>query len=512
MLIWGIVYQQVENLTFEPRISARAVDLHPAVSFGSALLGAQLFGLAGALLGVPLAATAMAMLEIYKRRYELTAQTEERVAALVAPSAERAWGDKDDDDGPYAGPSPCRAPRPPPQTRRRDPRRPRRPRPRCRRRSRRPATARGPRRHRRQGAGMTSRPRRIGGIVLLVLAALLVPVAVIATWTARTVTDTDAFVARVAPVASSPEVQALIEQEMTDQITQAIDDRGRAAGHRAPSTRWPPPTSSRACCATSPAASGAAVETRTASIVAKVVEAPEFANGLRAGHPHRPRRPGRDPRGRRPNNGAVVTEGDTVSIKLATVGNAVRAELVNAGFSFVDRLPTLEASMPIATVEQLETWQGYYQLLKVLVWLGPLLVIVFAAAGDVAAPRRRGGRALVRRRGAARPRGRGRGVCACSSPARTDRLDRPGRRGRRPGRGGDVQRHAWCATRRSSASCWSSVLAVAGYLVARRVTGGAAPTADRLSARRSGEGGLGGQLRRPSRPRGSSCSRTTMSA
>ncbi len=99
VLLWGIVYQQVENLTFEPRISARAVDVHPAVSFGSAILGAQLFGLAGALLAVPLAATAMEMLEIYKRRYELTAQTEEQVAALVAPSADRGWGDYDEPGG-----------------------------------------------------------------------------------------------------------------------------------------------------------------------------------------------------------------------------------------------------------------------------------------------------------------------------------------------------------------------------------------------------------------------------
>jgi predicted PurR-regulated permease PerM len=102
VLIWGIAYQQVENLTIEPRISARAVALHPAVSFGAALLGAQLFGISGALLGVPVAATAMAMLEIYKRRYELTPETEERVAALVAPSAERAWGEGDqaEDDAP----------------------------------------------------------------------------------------------------------------------------------------------------------------------------------------------------------------------------------------------------------------------------------------------------------------------------------------------------------------------------------------------------------------------------
>ena len=41
----------------------------------------------------------------------------------------------------------------------------------------------------------------------------------------------------------------------------------------------------------------------------------------------------------------------------------------------------LNASIPIATVEQLDTWQGYYEVLKVLVWLGPLLVIAFGAAG-----------------------------------------------------------------------------------------------------------------------------------
>ncbi len=85
VLAWGIAYQQVENITIEPRISARAVDVHPAFSFGSALLGAQLFGLPGALMGVPFAATTMAMFEIYQRRYEVTEETEDRVAELVSP-------------------------------------------------------------------------------------------------------------------------------------------------------------------------------------------------------------------------------------------------------------------------------------------------------------------------------------------------------------------------------------------------------------------------------------------
>lgn len=80
ILIFAIVYQQIENITIEPRISARAVDVHPAVSFASALTGAQLFGLAGGLLGVPVAATLMALVDLYKTRYEISSATEAAAA------------------------------------------------------------------------------------------------------------------------------------------------------------------------------------------------------------------------------------------------------------------------------------------------------------------------------------------------------------------------------------------------------------------------------------------------
>lgn len=83
VLAFAIAYQQVENIFIEPRISSKAVDVHPAVSFASALVGAQLFGLAGATLGVPVAATIMAVFDIYKRRWEVSAATEEEVAALI---------------------------------------------------------------------------------------------------------------------------------------------------------------------------------------------------------------------------------------------------------------------------------------------------------------------------------------------------------------------------------------------------------------------------------------------
>lgn len=70
-LAWALIYQQIENLTFEPRISARAVDVHPAVAFGSVMLGAALFGVAGAFLAVPVCAMLLALVGTYVRRHEL---------------------------------------------------------------------------------------------------------------------------------------------------------------------------------------------------------------------------------------------------------------------------------------------------------------------------------------------------------------------------------------------------------------------------------------------------------
>lgn len=76
-LIWALVYQQVENLTFEPKISAKAVDVHPAVAFGAVMLGAALFGVAGAILAVPVIAMFLSLLNIYMKRHELLPELRE---------------------------------------------------------------------------------------------------------------------------------------------------------------------------------------------------------------------------------------------------------------------------------------------------------------------------------------------------------------------------------------------------------------------------------------------------
>lgn len=107
VLGWGILYQQVENLTIEPRISARAVNVHPAVSFGSVILGTAMFGVAGALLAIPVVAMLLTLLDLYRTRYDVLPQLEDEFNDGVPSSriAAGAGGSTGADDDAATAPS-----------------------------------------------------------------------------------------------------------------------------------------------------------------------------------------------------------------------------------------------------------------------------------------------------------------------------------------------------------------------------------------------------------------------
>lgn len=69
VVIFIIVYQQVENYLFAPRITARTMEIHPAVAFGSALGGAALLGGIGAILALPTAAMFQALASSWGQRH-----------------------------------------------------------------------------------------------------------------------------------------------------------------------------------------------------------------------------------------------------------------------------------------------------------------------------------------------------------------------------------------------------------------------------------------------------------
>jgi predicted PurR-regulated permease PerM len=85
-VIWAIVYQQLENYVIQPQIQRRAVNVHPFGVLVAVLFGATLFGIVGALLAIPLAATVqIAFYEYWEYRREIRDRREEGPPILEPP-------------------------------------------------------------------------------------------------------------------------------------------------------------------------------------------------------------------------------------------------------------------------------------------------------------------------------------------------------------------------------------------------------------------------------------------
>jgi predicted PurR-regulated permease PerM len=77
--IWSVIYQQVENTVIQPRIQSKAVQVEPFVVLVAVLFGSTLFGVFGALLAIPAAATIQIAIYEYTlyRRSRLEADPDE---------------------------------------------------------------------------------------------------------------------------------------------------------------------------------------------------------------------------------------------------------------------------------------------------------------------------------------------------------------------------------------------------------------------------------------------------
>ncbi|MBF0661799.1 AI-2E family transporter [Rhodococcus sp. (in: high G+C Gram-positive bacteria)] len=102
VVVFGTLYQQIENYVLHPRVTARTVAIHPAVAFGAVIIGASLFGAIGALVSVPVIAVIQSLIETFGRRYELVPE----IAGSPgpdAPDAKRDIGDAGDTRAPDEG-------------------------------------------------------------------------------------------------------------------------------------------------------------------------------------------------------------------------------------------------------------------------------------------------------------------------------------------------------------------------------------------------------------------------
>jgi predicted PurR-regulated permease PerM len=77
VVIFGTIYQQIENYFLAPHVTSRTVFIHPAVAFGAVIAGASLFGPLGGLVAIPVVAAIEAVVQTYWHRYELVGADDE---------------------------------------------------------------------------------------------------------------------------------------------------------------------------------------------------------------------------------------------------------------------------------------------------------------------------------------------------------------------------------------------------------------------------------------------------
>ncbi|MYJ36157.1 MAG: AI-2E family transporter [Acidimicrobiaceae bacterium] len=93
VLIVIVVYQQLENFLLSPRVTAHTMEIHVALAFGSVIAGTALMGIVGALLALPVAATAQAFKTTWLDQRTEMSQADEDAAPMQAPPP-----DGNDDD------------------------------------------------------------------------------------------------------------------------------------------------------------------------------------------------------------------------------------------------------------------------------------------------------------------------------------------------------------------------------------------------------------------------------
>ena len=71
IIVFATIYQQIESYIFTPRVSRATMDVHPAIALASVFVGFAFFGPIGAVIGIPLAAAVIAVIETYADRHEL---------------------------------------------------------------------------------------------------------------------------------------------------------------------------------------------------------------------------------------------------------------------------------------------------------------------------------------------------------------------------------------------------------------------------------------------------------
>jgi hypothetical protein len=214
----------------------------------------------------------------------------------------------------------------------------------------------------------------------------------VAVWARNQVTNTDRYVATVAPLARDPAIQQAITDKITTQVFTYLDVKGittQAVNALTSRGNLPPQVADQLQALAGPIANG--VESFTRSQVARIVQSQAFADAWvqanRTAHDELVKALTGQ------GGGAVTVENDTVSVNLAAFIQTVKQQLTAAGFTLAARIPEVNASFTVFQSADVARVRSGFNLLNTLgVWL-PVIVLVLLVLGVYVAKDHR--RALV---------------------------------------------------------------------------------------------------------------------
>jgi hypothetical protein len=196
-----------------------------------------------------------------------------------------------------------------------------------------------------------SRWRSVVPTVLIVLAAVLAPLAVVSVWVHDDIGDTDRYVAAVTPLGSDPVVQDAISDRVSRELLSRLDALAAPLANALRSV----------------------VEEQVATLVRSEAFQDVWVAANRGAHTQVVA-----VLTGRPDGPVEVKDDDTVQVNLAPVIERVKQRLVDNGFPLASRIPAIDAQFTIFESADLPRAQAGFRLLgglaRVLPWLSPLLL------------------------------------------------------------------------------------------------------------------------------------------
>jgi hypothetical protein len=226
--------------------------------------------------------------------------------------------------------------------------------------------------------------------VLIVLACILAPVSVLGVWAANQVSNTDRYVATMAPLINEPPIQHALSARITTQITSRLNVSAITSQAQAQlSAAHLPRLATLVHTFSSQIVSGvnSAISTAVSRIVASPAMATVWISVNRIAHAGIVRVLSGQ------GGGAVDVVNGNVVLSLGPLVAEAKKLLVAQGLTIVNNIPPVNATFPLFAAPNLDKAQQGYRLITTLRWVLPLLAIVLFAAGIYVARRHR--RALI---------------------------------------------------------------------------------------------------------------------